>query len=155
MHSTHIQYPLTVEYLPIYLAFLLCVHHLPEVNSTPYFWYFKSKLYKLVLAFHVYICFLCIYICFWRLNKQYERWMTAKIIFYFHFTFHFLLRKLLLLITWLIIHTQRWCDDYRVKQFEPYTQQYEFVCSRDLVTQLRRQRWFRSVSADFRLWDSC
>ena len=45
-----------------------------------------------------------------------------------------------LLITWLIIHTQRWCGDYRVEHFELYTQQYEFVCSWDLVTQLRRQR---------------
>ena len=35
-HSTHIQYPLTVEHL----AFLSCLHHLPKVNSKTYLWHF-------------------------------------------------------------------------------------------------------------------
>ena len=47
----HIQYPLTVEYL----VFLSCLHHLPKVKSIPYFWHFKSRLYKLVLVFHAYM----------------------------------------------------------------------------------------------------
>ena len=68
----------------------------------------------------------------WR--THHGKWIISTMNDRYHYTFHFLLRKLLLLITCLIIHTQR--RNYR----DNPGQQYEFVCSWDLVTQVRRQR---------------